>query len=131
MSMSVKVATYKDLKKFNYYQGGYFMSQNDEMAARGRLITDYAEVKKHLATLEGEASRIGKILGEISRQLLNQPDRLIFEGQSYTAEYMSLASFERIDVDAQRLPALVDEIRNTKEELRRLREKVAPLGIID
>lgn len=38
------------------------MTLDEEMTARGRLVTEYGDVKRHLATMRAEVSRIAAIL---------------------------------------------------------------------
>lgn len=48
---------------------GYFMSTEQEMAARGQMMTEYRENEAKLATLYEEARKIGKGLEDVGRTL--------------------------------------------------------------
>jgi hypothetical protein len=125
MRSSDKVAEIKN----NQFRKGYFMSPNDEMAARGRLITDYGDAKKRLVTLQAEAERIGSSLQELGKILANNPENLFFRNQSVGDDYPSLRHFDDALNEASKIPGLALEIRETKAKLERLRPKVEALGI--
>ncbi|MGD0100497.1 MAG: hypothetical protein ABSC60_09140 [Acidobacteriota bacterium] len=127
MRSSDKVAA----NKSNQFRKGYFMSPNDEMAARGRLITDYGDSKKRLAILEAEADRIGGSLQELGKMLATDSDSLFFRNQSVRDDYPSLPHFDSTLDEVSRIPALALDIRETKDKLKKLRPKLEALGLLE
>jgi len=108
------------------------MTDADEMAARGRLVTDYAEAKQRLATFEAEADRMGKQLRELSMLLTDNPDRIVFSGQPVTPEYQNVQVLDdKLPAQVAKIPALVQDIRQIKAEVQRLHQRMVALGLVD
>ena len=108
--------------------GKYFMSQEEEKAAEVKRAMEYAEAKKRLRNLEGEAEAIGQKWHQLALMLMHNSDCVIFKGQAFDHEEKEYQNRPRFDpqmlTEAARIPALVNEIRETKAHLGRLRKIV-------
>ena len=99
------------------------MSQEEEKAAEVKRAMEYAEAKKRLRNLEGEAEAIGKKWHELALMLMHNSDCVIFDGQAFSEEYRKRPRFDpNMITEAVRIPSLVNEIRETKAHLDRFRK---------
>lgn len=91
------------------------MTEDQEMAAVGRLTTEYRDTKARLSSLTAEARRIGERMRETAHQLINTP----------------------ADVDPDhfrepdRLRALVAEIRELTGKRARIGAELVEMGVLD
>jgi len=58
---------------------GYFMTADEEMMARGRLVTEYGETKKHFGLLISEATRMGGIYASLGSLLKSFPQLYLYD----------------------------------------------------
>ena len=92
------------------------MSDEQEMAARGRMVTEYADLKRRLLTLYEEAKRLGKMLETFGHQLGNDPGTPGLQ-----------STLPNID----RIPALLAEYREASEHKIRIEKSLREMGILD
>lgn len=55
---------------------GYFMSQEAEMAAKGKMFEDYKDLRSRLTVLEREANTLGLRIFELARVLTGSPAKI-------------------------------------------------------
>jgi hypothetical protein len=72
------VYRYVDTYSVEYLAGGYFMTQEDQDAALGRMVARYSEAKKRRAALLSEAGALGDLL---------QKAGSVLNGLSYYTEF--------------------------------------------
>src|SRR6266849_10031329 len=89
----------------------YFMTTEDELAARGRIVTDYAQAKARLAGLENEARRLSEKFGLLEQQL-RYPHRIT-------------AIPDLRFLDAQN----VEDLLQTNNEKLNLQQKLKAIGV--
>jgi hypothetical protein len=95
--------------------GSYFMTIEDEMTARGRIITEYAELRKRLASLQNEARLIGEKLYSLGRPL--QEGILVKPGNDLAW------------LDREKIQSLVNDLWETNQKVNNLRLKIKELGL--
>ena len=93
----------------------YFMTTEYELAARGRIVTDYAEAKARLAGLENEARRPSEKFGLLERQL-RYPHRIT-------------AIPDLRFLDAQNVERLIKDLQQTNNEKLNLQQKLKAIGV--
>jgi len=93
----------------------YFVTESDEMAARGRIVTEYTELRKHLALLQNEATLIGEKLYNLGHPL--KEGILVQPGG------------ELAWLDGVKIQRLINEIWQTSQKVNALRQKVKELGV--
>ena len=95
-------------------EGNYFVTENDEMAARGRIVTEYGELTKHMATLQEEARVLGEQMVKLGHSLaegiLVRPGGLSF-------------------LDRQKVENLISDLWKTNETRNILRQRIKELGL--
>lgn len=94
---------------------GYFMTTEDELAARGRIVTDYAQAKARLASLENEARRLSEKFGLLEQQL-RYPQRIT-------------AIPDLRFLDAQNVERLIKDLQQTNNEKLNLQQKLKAIGV--
>jgi hypothetical protein len=114
----------------DYARGEYFMSDADQDAAIGRLISDFSKAKTRRAALLAEGHKIGQRLEEAGKKLRQLEFVEAFRdgtATSYTILHrdVTLTPYEAYD----RAVALVNELRGVAEEVRRLRGLVKDAGL--
>lgn len=92
----------------------YFVTENDEMAARGRMVTQYGELTKHMATLYEEARILGEELVKLGRAL---------------AEGMLVQPGELPFLDRQKVESLISDLWETNKTKNTLRQRIKELGL--
>jgi len=95
------------------------MTTDDEMAARGRVVTEHSEVKKQLALLVNEAvSRADRLrkLGDDLRHIQYDP---------FQAKEPELREL----LDAERTILLLREIADLREKRSRLEATLKEMGL--
>jgi hypothetical protein len=111
-------------------QGGYFMSQTEEDAAKFRMIIRYKEAKERLDVLRSEAREIGEKFKLLSQCLQRVPQNVVIDGQSITGEYLGTSqNFTSSDFDVEKIKRLGAEIRSLTKEIQDLEPKVKVYGI--
>jgi len=100
-----------------------------EMEARGRMLTEYGDLRRRLAELMAEASRIGAEFQELSSQLRMCPNVVAIEG--LIAPNSNKAPFSPSLFQTGGLVDLVSEIRETMARKSEIQERLQDLGILD
>jgi len=105
------------------------MTQDDKDKITGQTRREYREAKQELAALKSMARKLGERMVQIGRILTDQPEDLIFDGESHDPCFRA-----RIDLmntgelaEAQNLLPLTNQIRETILPVDRLRQEVARL----
>lgn len=99
------------------------------MEARGRMLTQYGELRRRLAELMAEASSLGAEFQELSNQLRLCPNIVSIEG--LIAPNSDKAPFAQSLFETRELVALVSEIRETIERKNDVQGRLQDLGILD
>jgi Tfp pilus assembly protein PilO len=94
--------------------GSYFMTTEEELAAKGRILNDYVQAKTRLATLEGTARTVISQLNVIIQQVTN-----------FEAAPVNLALGLPT---TQELQKLVADLQETSRQKRLLAQKLQELG---
>ena len=105
------------------------LADAQEMEARGRMLTEYGDLRRRLAELMAEASRIGAEFQELSKQLRMCPNVVTIEGMNppnSNKEVFAESLFE-----TPTLVALVSDIRQTIVRKNDIQERLQDLGILD
>jgi hypothetical protein len=100
-----------------------------EMEARGRMLTEYGDLRRRLAGLMAEASAIAAEYQELSNQLRLCPNVVSIEG--LITPNSSKPVFSQSLFDTDRLGALVGEIRSTIERKNEIQDRLHDIGILD
>ncbi len=95
------------------------MSSDEEMAAIGRLMTEYTDTKRHLAALHTETERIGKLLQYTGAVIQHKNTSLI---SPITEEHLAV-------LDREKLTSLVADINSSFDRLNTLRTRLSDLGL--
>jgi hypothetical protein len=110
--------------------GSYFMSADEELAAKGRLLTDYADAKQKVALLKREAERVADMFTKLGMVLKDQPEGISVKGQT-----MATTHARRVDIaedwpDSARLSSLLNDLRDAIDRLQELEHKMRDVGAI-
>ena len=103
---------------------GYFMSTDEEMAARGRLVTTYSDTNRHFSTLLSEATRLGEILLNLGRNLT---DARTLSIEKYK---VNLTDAEKAALNGEKLTILLKDLGDTYSRTESLRKQVESLGLL-
>src|SRR5689334_18112418 len=93
-------------------KGKYFMTQEDQDAAIGRIVRERKQTTEQLTLLRSEARRIGDIFAALAGFLQGQPELVVFENQPVNVEYANLAGghiFQQRDINADAIIKLTNE----------------------
>lgn len=102
------------------------MTHDEEMAARGRLVTDFSEIKKHHTTLLHETNRLGEIYAKVGSALKS----LNYTSDDQTSKILKFdADCEAVINSPDKLWALVKDLEETSARARMLRAQVEQLGL--
>jgi hypothetical protein len=99
------------------------------MEARGRMLTEYGDLRRRLAELMAEASSLGAEFQELSNQLRMCPNVVTIDG--LIPPNSNKAAFVQSLFDTSTLVALVSEIRQTIVRKNDIQERLQDLGILD
>jgi hypothetical protein len=100
-----------------------------EMEARGRLLTEYGDIRRRLVALMAEASDLGTEFQELSSQLRMCPNVVTVDGlivPNSTKPVFRPSLFEPV-----RLVELVSDIRETIARKNEIQERLQDIGILD
>ena len=97
------------------YRKGYFMTIQDERAAKANALLEYEEQRQRFALLKNEAEKFAKQFENVAGKLRNSPELL-------SPDVQTIAS------DNQRLIQLIADIKTTRDEVNRLRAVLTSLG---
>ena len=108
------------------------MTEHDQDAAIGRLVSRHSELKRRRAALISEGREIAKKLAEAAQALSGiDYTRAFWHGREdgYTSS-MNRNDVGRMDyVPAEQVNDLFDELRQVAKELRQAREQMKAAGI--
>jgi len=90
------------------YREGYFMSAEDQEAAKKQIVWDYLKERERQVGLKNEANKLAAKLEGIVNLLREDPDRLEPDKETWLKEF---EDYSRI----------VSDLRKTRDELYRLR----------
>lgn len=96
---------------------GYFMSTDEEMIVRGRMVTDYQKYRERLILLVSELGRISQGFIDLGKGL--QSNRWKYE---IRPEQIQL-------LNAERLLTLIADYNETSAKTHELKEQLKALGI--
>ena len=91
------------------------MTPQDELEAKGRIVTDYAAAKSRLATLQNQASIVIGKLQALAAQINNYETAPV----NYELSFIKNTDFQ----------ALMNDLQATSREKARLEGQLAQLGI--
>lgn len=94
------------------------MSENEELEARGRIVTDYMEAKARLAALESEMRRTGEHLQRVG-DFISQGAVHI---KTFDSEIASIPT-------AEKLRRLADEFKQVRDKRDAAQNAMKQLGI--
>jgi hypothetical protein len=106
----------------------YFMTQDQQDAALGRLIREQKETEKRLALLKSEAIRISLRLNTLANTLERYPQSVFFEGEEIGVHYI-LNPFNPKDknvafsLNVEDISRLTADIRSAMETLEKLKQQ--------
>jgi hypothetical protein len=103
------------------------MSEEEQNAVVGRVLTRKRNLEKRVALLEQEAKRYGEILVQVGSGLRVRPEDVFFLGQSTPAPVRD-APVDPALIDGAKAAALVLELRTVRAELAAVRREAAQIG---
>jgi len=111
--------------------GGVREAREDatEMEARGRMLTEYGDLRRRLAALMAEASSLGAEFQELSNQLRMCPNVVAVDG--LIPPNSSKPVFRQSLFETSTLVALVSEIRQAIDRKNEIQERLQDIGILD
>jgi hypothetical protein len=96
------------------------MTQKEEMAALGQLVTDHQEVKRRMVALEQEIQRVGYRLIELGTKFLPEtPGRFSDTDISGYSDVL----------DAGKIGEMVSDWRQATKRLREIEQGLEQLGV--
>lgn len=98
------------------YRKGYFMSQQEEQAAKGAVLLQFEEAKHRHALLKIKATEKGKTLESLGKQLQTVPETLTFD----SAVLIKLND---------EIGKILTDLKTTRDEAQRLAEAVRSIGL--
>jgi len=106
------------------------MSADEELTAKGRLVTEYADAKKLVALLRQEVERVADTFLSVGKALKDQSENVAIKGQA-----MSLTRPKRIDIaddwpDQAKLSSLLNDLREAIDRLQDLEQKMRDIGAL-
>ena len=108
------------------------MTEEDQNAALGRLITRFSEAKKRRVALMSEAEGIGKRLTSIGRELETVHSvKAFFDGDTRRGEYSTKDDLALVQPypAADQINSLLTELRTVSAEVRQLRANLKQAGL--
>jgi len=107
------------------------MTEQDRDAIAGRTRREYREAKQQLAALRAKARSTGELLSAIGKSLIDQPESVVFSGQSIDTRFPGSSRLYEDSHFADVIPAalrnLTNDIRQTIIKAQRLRDDVAKM----
>ncbi len=112
--------------------GGYFMTEDAEMVARGKLVTECGKDIQHLATLKSEADSIGKSFEALGSALKSHPGNISVERGEVTifmSQGQKAIRFTADMLNPERISELVKDISETENRINQAKARIRELGI--
>jgi len=104
------------------------MTEQDKDQQLGRLVREHADIRKTIASLKVEASRLAKIYADIGERLSREPQNLIFEKESHDSRFEAAYPIKASDIDGKRLLQLTNEIRDSMVRQDEIAQQLNNLG---
>ncbi|MBK8464688.1 MAG: hypothetical protein IPL32_02570 [Chloracidobacterium sp.] len=95
------------------------MSNDEEMAIRGRMMTDYTEAKKRKVILQAERERLGSLINYVGVCMQGEHPHIT---ASFKEEHFAA-------LDAPKVRELLDETKENTELIANLRKQLMALGL--
>lgn len=108
------------------------MTESAQDAVIGRVVRERSEAQRQVDLLTTEASRLGRIFGELGGGLQNDPAHVVFDGQGVAHEYLrgdGKPLYQAEDIRGDKVATLVDDLRTKLELLANLKRQAASLGV--
>lgn len=106
------------LNSVDSYRKGYFMTLDDEKAAKAAALLDYTEAKQRYALLKNQVEKIAQSLEAGVKMLRDRPEIISFSG----ADAAVLKSYMGME-------SLVDDLKKTRADLQRLASLLSQVGL--
>jgi hypothetical protein len=106
--------------EYPVYMRGYFMSTDQELAVRGRMMTEYVELKQKITLLDAEAHKMGAALRNIGDKLSARP---------FALEPSQLQGWLNNIPERDRITALATEFHQAMKRKGELRREFKNLGL--
>lgn len=102
----------------------------------GRTVTEYSENRKHLACVRKDLADWGKALSALGNTMQEYPEGVRVEDGNITvtrvSQVVATTYTQNIPpLDAERLDALLDDLRNTDNERKSLESTLRRMGLSD
>jgi transposase-like protein len=108
------------------------MTEEDQSAAVGRMVTRFSEAKKRRAVLMSEAQAMAATLSAVSQALNGVHSvKAFLDGDTRRGDYsnkLDIAGFKPYP-DADRINELLNELRTISAEVRQLRVSLKEAGL--
>lgn len=105
----------------------YFMTEDAELAARGRLVTDYSAARERIVLLEAELARLAEqwiVAAQIATSALHE--------EQHFGTTLAPAGTPTFTVPApDQVATLVGDLRETRRKVARLRQQLRALHLLD
>ncbi len=107
------------------------LTSDQEAAIIGRVVVARRTAETRLAKLKAESARVGKLLCACGAYMGNNVEYVWIDGVSTNENYPHPRgeSFSVSDLDPIRIAKLTSEIRDVKDELKRLAQEARDLGL--
>jgi hypothetical protein len=134
-SLNANFPGLSDFKMPNLWESGGMVdsvvTSEQEAALIGRVVVAKRAAEKRLAVLLEESRRIGDVLGSIAGYMRGNVQYVWFDDVSTNENYPHPRgdSFRVADVDGERIAKLTSEIRDAKDEIKRLSQQARDLGL--
>ena len=107
------------------------MTHDEEMAARGRLLTDYSEDTKHLATLRAEAEKIGAAFEAFGSALRKGGHEIFVDQSEFTIGSVGRpCRLQAATLNPDKLRELVKDILDTEGRIKNAKARLEVLGLL-
>lgn len=115
-----------------FQPGPYFMTEEDQDAAIGRMVTSFSQAKKRRAALMAEADQIGRVVKAVGVALQSTHSiRAFSDGDARHGGHFAgqdIPPFKEYPA-AARVNELVEELRTVSAEIRQLRASLKDAGL--
>jgi hypothetical protein len=113
--------------------GGYFMSEQDEKAAKWQMVEDYKAANGMLETLKREAQNIGEMFTLLGNALKNHPEKIDSSSPNRilvgTLEHPVKTLVETSKISLEVILALLQDIRTTADRKKGLEDRLKANGV--
>jgi hypothetical protein len=95
------------------------MDNNADMAVRTRMMTEFADEKRHLKTVKSEVQRLGEQLIAIGRSFCDHPGDVTIDPESLPF------------LNVERLQTVIEDCRLRQKKVSGLRAELISMGILE